>query len=192
MMGAAPGETARALYGAYRLASLDSAGMDYFKNTRGAFWRSFNAALIIAPFYAGLLLMRYQMGEVSASPLSFISIEAISYIISWVAFPVVVDLLITAMGRRERYIRFIIAYNWASVLQNLIYLPMAMLSVNGILSSGNAGILGLTILVLFMVYTWFITKTALDIPGGRAATIVAIDFALSLLINGHAEKLVNS
>jgi hypothetical protein len=189
-MAAAPRESARALYGAYRLASLDSTGMDYFRNTRGAFWRSFNAALIIAPFYAGLLFMRYTMGEISTTALRFISIEAISYIIAWVAFPVVVDFLITAMGRREKYIRFIIAYNWAAVLQNLLYLPLAMLSVNGVLPPSSAGFLGLVILVLFMVYIWFITKIALDIPGGWAATIVAIDFTLSLLINGYAEKLL--
>jgi hypothetical protein len=189
-MAAAPGESARALYGAYRLASLDLSGMDYFRNTRGAFWRSFNAALIIAPFYAGLLFMRYTMGEVSTTALRFISIEAISYVIAWVAFPVVVDFLITAMGRREKYIRFIIAYNWAAVLQNLLYLPLAMLSVNGVLPPISAGFLGLIILMLFMVYIWFIIKVALDISGGRAATIVAIDFTLSLLINGYAERLL--
>ena len=189
-MAATQEETARAIYGAYRLASLDSSGMDYFRNTRGAFWRSFYAALIIAPFYAGLLLMRYTMGEVSTTAVRFITIEAISYIIAWVAFPVVVDFLITAMGRREKYIRFIIAYNWAAVLQNLVYLPLAMLSVNGVLPPSSAGFLGLIILVFFMVYIWFVTKVALDIPGGRAATIVAIDFSLSLLINGYAEKLL--
>ena len=189
-MAAAPGETTRALYGAYRLACFDSSGLDYFRNTRGAFWRSFNAALIIAPFYVGLLLMRYEMGEISTTVFYFMSVEIISYIISWVAFPVVVDLLITTMDRREKYIRYIIAYNWAAVLQNLLYLPMAMLSVNGIFSSSSAGLLGLIILVFFMVYTWFITKTALNIPSGRAATIVAIDFALSLLLKGYAEKIL--
>jgi hypothetical protein len=186
------GETARALYGTYRLACLDSTGMDYFRNTQGAFWRSFNAALIIAPFYIVLLFMRYKVGEISTSAFHFISVETISYIISWIAFPVVVDLLTTVMNRRERYIRFIIAYNWAAILQNLLYLPMAMLSVNGIFSSSSAGLLGLFILVFFVIYTWFITKTALDIPGGQAATIIAIDFALSLLINGYAEKLLST
>ena len=189
-MAAELGETTRALYGAYRLASFDSSGMDYFRNTRGAFWRSFNAALIIAPFYVCLMLMRYKMGEISTSAFHFISVETSSYIISWVAFPVVVDLLITTMDRREKYIRYIIAYNWAAVLQNLLYLPMAMLSVNGMFSPSSAGLLGLVILIFFMVYVWFITKTALNIPSGRADTIVAIDFALSLLIKGYTEKLL--
>ena len=94
------------------------------------------------------------------------------------------------MDRREKYARFIIAYNWAAVVQNSIYLPVAILSVNGIFSPSTAGLLGFAILLFFILYTWFIAKTALNIPGRRAATIVAIDFALSLLINGYSEKLI--
>lgn len=183
-------ETTRALYGAYRFALLDPTGLSYFRNTRGAFWRSFNAALIIAPFYAGLLLMRYEMGEVSASAIRFIYVETTAYIISWVAFPVIIDFLITAIDKRDKFIRFIIAYNWAAVLQHTVFLPTAMLSVNGVFSPTVAGFLGLTILIFFMVYIWFITKTALDIPGKLAASIVAIDFTLSLLIKGYAEKIL--
>ena len=70
-MAAVLNETARALYGASRLARLDPTGLEYFRNTRGAFWRSFNAALIIAPFYSALLLMRFQTDEVSTSALRF-------------------------------------------------------------------------------------------------------------------------
>ena len=189
-MAIAREETARALHGAYRFALLDPTGLSYFRNTRGAFWRSFNAAIIIAPFYAVLLVMRFNMGEISASTTRFIYIEATAYIISWVAFPVVVDFLITAMDKREKYIRFIIAYNWAAVLQNLVYLPIAMLSVNGIFSPLGAGFIGLTMLFIFIIYIWFITKTALGIPGKQAVSIVAIDFTLSLLINGYTEKLL--
>ena len=69
-MAVASGETARALYGAYRFARLDSSGIRYFRNTRGAFWRSFNAAFIIAPFYTVLLLMRYKIDEVSKAAFS--------------------------------------------------------------------------------------------------------------------------
>ncbi len=189
-MAITSGETARALYGAYRFALLDSSGLSYFRNTKGAFWRSFNAALIIAPFYAGLLVMRYNVGEISTSATRFIYVETIFYIISWLAFPVVVDFLVTAIKRRKEYIRFIIAYNWAAVLQNLIYLPIAILSVNGIFSPISAGFLGLGILVFFVIYTWFVTKTTLKIPGKLAASIVAIDFALSILIKGYADRLL--
>ena len=189
-MAAAPGESFRALYGVYRLARLDPEGMDYFRNTTGAFWRSFNAALLIAPFYAALLLMRYSMGEVSTPPLRFIAIETIAYAVAWLAFPVIVEPMTKTMGRRDKYIRFIIAYNWAAVPQNMLYLPLAMLSVNGVLPPGSGGFLGFIVLIAIMGYTWFITKTALEIPAGRAVGLVAIDFALSFLINGYAERLL--
>lgn len=189
-MAAAPGEMSNALYGAYRLARIDPQGMDYFRNTPGAFWRSFKAALIIAPFYIALLMMRYESGEVSTPFIRYAAVEIIAYVIAWFAFPVLMDLLTKALDRREKYIRFIIAYNWAAVLQNLLYLPFAMLSVNGVLPEGSVGMLGMSVLIIIMSYTFYITKVALDLPGSRAFSIVAIDFTLSLLINGYAEKLL--
>ncbi len=132
-MAAPPGESSKAVYGAFLLARLDASGMDYFRNTSGAFWRSFRVALYIAPFYAALLMMRYAAGEVSTPVLRYIVIEIIAYVIAWVAFPVIMDYLTKVMDRREKFIRYIVAYNWAAILQNMLYLPLAMLSVNGIL-----------------------------------------------------------
>ncbi|MBL6931872.1 MAG: hypothetical protein ISR45_02900 [Rhodospirillales bacterium] len=189
-MAAAPEESTRAIFGAYLLARMDPRGMEYFRNTHGAFWRSFRVAVYIAPFYAILLAMRYAMGEVSTPPLRFITIEIIAYVIAWTAFPVIMDVITTATGRREKFVRYIIAYNWAAILQNMLYLPLAMLSVNGFLPPDSGGFLGFIVLLVIMVYTWFITKTALEMPAGYAAGIVGIDLALSLLINGYAEKLL--
>jgi hypothetical protein len=189
-MAALPGETAKALYGTYRFARFDPDAMDYFRNTNGAFWRSFKAALYIAPFYAALLLMRYSMGEVSSPMGRFIVVEALAYIIAWLAFPVIVEPLTKSMGRGDRFVRYIIAYNWAAVLQNLLYMPLAMLSVSGALPPGGAGLMGFVVLLMIMTYTWFITRTALQISGSRALGLVALDFALSFLINGYAEKML--
>lgn len=54
-------EIATALYGAYRLARLDPQGMQYFDLSIGGFWRSFFAAVLMAPFFALLILL--QAGE---------------------------------------------------------------------------------------------------------------------------------
>jgi hypothetical protein len=189
-MSAPAGETANALYGVYRLARLDTGGMGFFRNTPGAFWRSFKVAFIIAPFYAGLLAMRYAMGEVASPPLHFMVIESISYAIAWLAFPVIIDPLCRAMGKGDKYIRFIVAYNWVALFQNMLYLPLAMMLVTNVLPQGSGGFLGLIVLLVIMGYTWFIAKTALEISGAQAAAIVAIDFTLSLLINGYTEKML--
>lgn len=189
-MAAPPGETLNALYGIYRLALLDRGGIKFFRNTTGAFWRSFRVALYIAPFYAGLLAVRYGMGEVSTPPLRFMAVETISYAIAWLAFPVIVEPLSRAMGKGQKYIRFIIAYNWTGLLQNILYLPLAMLSVTTVLPPGAGSFLGLIVLLVIMGYTWFIARTALEISSAQASALVAIDFTLSLLINGYAEKML--
>ena len=189
-MAGAPGEIPKALYGAYRLARLDPAGMVFFRSTPGAFLRSFQAALLIAPFYVLLLALRLNAGEITTPVFRFILVEGIAYVVAWLAYPVLMEPLSNLLERREKYLRYIVAYNWCAVLQNMLYLPLAMLSVTGVLPAGSAGFLGFIILMAIMGYTWFVAKTALDIPGNRAFGLVAIDFTLSLVINGYAEKLL--
>lgn len=172
-----------ALYGTYRLARLDASGMDYFDVTTTGFWRSFFAAVLVAPFYVLLLSLRSSGLAENASLFHFMAIEAIAYVIAWVAFPLLMASLVKNFDRDAHYIRFIVAYNWAAVLQNALYLPIAILATSGLLAAAAANTLGLIALSLIVFYTWFITRTALEIPAGMAAGIVGLDFLLSILIN---------
>ena len=53
---------------------------------------------------------------------------------------------------------------------------------------GDAGnLLGMVALMLILAYTWFIARAALDVSALTAAGLVAMDFVLSLIINGIAE-----
>ena len=119
-------EAATALYGAYRLARVDEHGMDFFDTSIEGFWRSFYAAALVAPLYVILMVTRFQAGDVQASGLQFVAVEMIAYVTSWVAFPVVAAYLAPMVQRDHRYLRYIVAYNWASVLQNLVCLPIAI------------------------------------------------------------------
>jgi len=181
--------TLQALYGAYRLARLDPDGMGFFEATTDAFWRSFKAALLIAPFYGLLLALRFEAGEIGATVWRYGAVETIAYVLSWVAFPVLMLGVTKRFDCEGNYLRFIVAYNWAAVPQNMLYLPVAMLSVTGVISADAAGFFALVVLMLIVGYVWFITRTALDITPARAAIIVAMDFALSILINAYAEAM---
>jgi len=179
-----------ALYGASRLASFDVSGHDYFEDSADAFWQSFFAAVLIAPFYLLLLTIRFSGLPETAPFFSFIAIESIAYVIVWVAFPLLMASLAKILDRDSHYIRFIVAYNWAAVLQNGLYLPIAIMATSGLLAAGTANALGLMALSLIVFYTWFITRTALEIPAGIAAGIVGLDFLLSILINTVATGLL--
>ena len=181
-------EVIQSLYGAYRLARIDPSGLDFFETTQAGFWRSFFAAVIVAPFYLILLMIRYSALQDQVSAVRFYAIETITYVIAWLFFPVVVWTVIQAFDRGQHFIRYIVAYNWAAVLQNALYLPIVILGTAGLLSPMAANVLALFALSLIVVYTWFITRTALDVAMGQAAGIVGMDFFISIVINAIAES----
>ena len=184
-------EVIYALYGTYRLARFDAGGMRYFDTSIEGFWRSFFAAAIIAPFYAVLLWLRFGVEfPPEADGFRYLCIEIIAYVIAWVLFPLVMISVVRFLELDKNYLRFIVAYNWASVLQNALYMPIAMAVLAGGQEVGPAAFLLLIALVAILVYTWFIAKTALDVPGGTAAAIVALDFVLGLMINGVSDSMI--
>jgi len=182
-------EAVSALYGAFRLARLDPSGLDFFDNSVRGFWNSFFAAVLVLPFYLVLTAMRHSVLETAVPFGRFFAIEMIAYVIAWVAFPLVMASLTRTLEREDRYIRYIVAYNWAAVWQNALYMPVAMLSVGGVLAPAGANALGFLALALIVIYVWFVTRTALKVTAGMAAGIVGIDFLLSILINSVASGI---
>lgn len=182
-------EVVTALYGAYRLARFDPSGLAFFDATIAGFWRSFFAAALVFPVYLLLLLIRYAQLVDTVSPFRFFAVEVIAYVIAWLAFPVIMASLARTIDREAFFIRYIVAYNWGAVLQNSLYLPIAILATSGLLAGSSANVLGLLALCLIIIYVWFITRTALEVAGGMAAGIVGMDFLLSILINGFAEGM---
>ena len=183
-------EASASLYGACRLARFDAAGMTFFNTSLEGFWRSFYAAVIIAPFYGLLLYLRYAAGEVAVQPTRFASVEAIAYVMSWFAFPVVMLTVVLFLDREKNYLRYLTAYNWAAVLQNAVYLPLAILMVTGVLPQQAANLFGLFVFAVILAYTWFITRVALDVPAATAGGVVTLDLLFSILINDFAEGLL--
>ena len=140
-----------ALYGAYRLARADVGGLSYFDTSTTGFWRSFFAAVLIAPLFLILLIIRFSVDDIGAGPIRFYTIEAIAYVIGWVLFPLVAYYLVQTLEKEEQYVCFIVAYNWAAVLQNGFYLPFAILFQLGMIPGEAAGILNLILLGLVLV-----------------------------------------
>ena len=184
------GEVARSLYGAWRLAHLDAGAMAYFGDTPEAFWRSFFAAVIVGPFFAVLMAMRFDLGLVETTVSRFAAVEAIAYVVAWTAFPVVMASAVKMLDRDEHYIRYIVAYNWAAVLQNALYMPIVALTVAGAIPPALASALGLVALAVILLYTWFITRTALDITGVAALGLVLLDVIIRVFVKSIANGMI--
>ena len=178
------------LYGAWRLARADAAAIRYFNDSVEGFWRSFLAAFLVAPLYALLLLVRHQ-GAMQHVPFArFLAVEGLAYVIAWLAFPVLMASFVKTLGREKFYIRYIVAYNWSAVLQNGLYLPIAILTAADAIGVAAANTLGLIALAAVVVYVWFVARVGLEIPGGQASGVVGLDFLLSILINAVAEGML--
>lgn len=183
-------EIYRALFGAVRLARLDPGGMTYFDTSVRGFWASFTAAALVLPLYALMLWIRYEQG-IEAAPLGrLVPIKGVAFAISWLAFPVVMISLAASLGKWDRYIGFIVAYNWAGALQNGLFMILIALTDLGALPGAIGSTLLLIAFVLVLGYAWFVAKTALDVPGTVAAGIVAMDFMIGMLIDLVADGML--
>ena len=140
-----------AIYGAYRLARADANGMSYFDKSVGGFWRSFFAAVLVAPLFLLLLIIRFAVDEIDVGAFRFYTIEGVAYVIGWTLFPLVIYYLIQSLEKGSEFIGFIVAYNWASVLQNGFYLPFAILFQLGMITGDVAAFLNLILLGLVLM-----------------------------------------
>ena len=183
-------EFVRALYGAYRLARFDAGGAAYFNNTVDGFWRSFFAALVVAPLYGIYLVARYATDEVTAPVARFMAVEIIAYVISWVLYPLLMASLARYLDRQNRYVDYIVAYNWAGLLQNALFLPVAMLQLASGPVAQATEILSLIALAYILAYVWFVARTVLHISALTAAGLVILDMVLSILLNAVTESLL--
>jgi len=176
-------ELSIALYGAWRLASLDRSGAQFFDNTEDSFWKSFNAAIVAAPAYILLVLIGFADRPVAAGEFRIIAVESITYVIGWVLFPLVMLSFTETVGCRQFYLRFIAAWNWAAVLQVFLFLAVTAFAASGALPGSLGTLVGLATTFAIFFYQGFIAHVMLDVRPGIAVLVVVIDIVLSLLLN---------
>jgi len=185
-----PHDAASALTGAWHLARFDARGMDYFAGTPDSAWRSFATALVVIPAYLGLALVRFSDQLEQASLVRFVSLEMLSFIVSWVGYALAMYHFTRFLEREQRYPAFLEAYNWSAVVQLVIYLPTALLGELELLPEGLDQGLAFAVTIMVMVYQWFVTRTALELPGSTALGLMLLDFIVSAFVSGIANDML--
>jgi hypothetical protein len=184
-------EAVYSIFGVYRLALLDKSGLSYLDRSPEGALRSFHAALIVLPAYALLVILRLWDILPEVSLFRFIAVEGLAYVISWTAFPLVMFYISGLLDRSNRYFEFLSAYNWSSVIQMGLYLPVVAIADSGLVPEGLGEGLVLVVTMLVLIYQWFIARTTLDINGGSAAGIVLLDMILAVFITGTADGMLS-
>lgn len=179
------GEVASGVYGAWLLARRRPEGLNWLDSSLGGYWRSFWAAVLVAPAFLVLELITGGFGD--APGFRDIAVQAISYVIDWTAFPLLMVFISDTLKRGQDYMRYIVAYNWSAVVQMAILLPVAVLAV--LFPSGPALLLVQGITIVLLVYRAYIAHVALDVNFGTSAGIVLLDVLLSGLVDTIGQRL---
>jgi hypothetical protein len=178
-------EAAYGLYGAWRLLQRDPGGTAFFRTDAEGFWNSFFAAVLVAPGYAVLVGLHLASGGATADWASTVLVHALTYAITWLAYPLAMYYITIGLQTPERWVPFVVALNWSKVIQLVIYLPLSLLAAA--LGPQGGALLTLIALAAVLVYQWYVTRTLLALDGLQAAGLTALDFVLGLFITSSAD-----
>jgi hypothetical protein len=184
-MGAAAWQEARlALVGTLRLAVGDRGALACFDRTIEGFWRSFRAAVICYPLWLVLLAMRVSPDEWQRSGgWRIVIVETISYVIAWVAFPLLMLNVTRWIGRAHRFFDFMVPYNWCQVPQSVLFVLVGIESESGLLGANAGETLDIAAAIATLVYEWYIARIALETTGSAAGFVVAVDLVLGVFLS---------
>jgi hypothetical protein len=185
-----PGEISRGIFGAWLFARFNANGMTHFDNTVEAFWRSFWAAAIVLPAYAVLLTLRYSGDTIGVGTGTALFVHSVAYVIDWMAFPFLMFYVAPMFNRDQWYCRYIVAYNWSSVLQVTLMLIIGLTAASGFVPPATGYWATAIALIFVLAYKGFIAHVALQATRTGAAGIVFMDFCLSLMLEGWSAKLL--
>jgi hypothetical protein len=176
------------MYGAWRLARLDTGAMAWFDRSAHGVWRSFWAMALAYPGFLVLLALRPtpdQSWFVPSVPTAIV--ESIGYVIGWTALPLIIFEIWHRFRREEQALDFIVAYNWAQLLQILPSIAIAL--IGSALTPTLAVALNFTLWVALIGYEWFIARVALRASGLVTTAVVLLDLVLGMGLGEVAQSL---
>jgi hypothetical protein len=190
MATAAVAEAWLALTGTLRLARGDPGGLACFNTTEDGFWNSFWAAVLCYPLYLILLAFPIELGPTpELEAWHMIAIETIHYVISWVAFPLLMVPLVDWLQRSDRFFGFMTAYNWCQVPQTLVFAAVALAGAVGLLSAEGMLIADLIAGLAALVYEWYVSRVALAVSRPKAALVILADVVLATVLSHISSSL---
>lgn len=181
-------EIAAGITGAFRLARRDPGGLAFFDASPRGFWNSFWVAALLAPAF---ILTDILAGKLSPETASLeVVVWLIAYVVAWTAYPVVMITVVDSLDKWPLYTRYIVAYNWSSVVQVAVLLPLNILAVAFPVQAVQ--ILLSCAIIILLIYHAYVAYVALAVNPGTAAGIVLLDVLLSGLVRAVSDRLAGS
>lgn len=182
-------EVERSLTASWRLLKHDVQGLQNYDVSIEGFWRSFGAVILALPAFVLQMAGQWRMldapGGLSPASLDqtwFLTVQAIGMASNWLVWPGVAMLFARLLAVEGRYVAYMVAYNWSSVLTSTILAAPMALFLAGLALPAHAFAFTLAFLCVILHFRWFTARNVLGVSGGVAAVIVAADAMLTLVI----------
>ena len=180
-------EIVSSIYGAWRVALMDSNAFSHFNQTIEGFWRSFFAMVLVVPIFAFHTAIGYSsrpIEEIQVHDMAdVVAIQVLAMLLAWIAFPVAMIWVSRLLRVEHRYVPYIIALNWATVIAIAIMLITTLLHSVEVIPRGLAGSFLVFAIGYVFFYQFLVARGGLQTGTGTAIGVVAFDFALGQLIN---------
>jgi hypothetical protein len=172
---------------AARLMRFDGTALAALDQGPAAARLSFLAALVLVPGIFILVVLQ-DLGEGTDIALPSVLALGLAYIVAWLFYLVVMERLCAWMDFGPRFPLFVTAYNWAMVVQVLLFVPIV--AVATLLLPGDSGTPFILIANLaLLVAQGFVTQSSLQASPFTAVAFVALDVLTGIVVNTIAAGL---
>lgn len=173
----------RACYAAYLFLKVDPRGALLFANDEREARRSFISYVILIPVIA--LALWQPAGEMpleGLSPYAVLTVEIERYIVTQLAFYLLLDRITQRIGKRGFLMRYIAASNWVAVpLVTLIALFSQLVQAASFSDTAANILQGLTYAINMMA-GWALTRGALQLKPLPAFGLCLIEVLFSIIV----------
>jgi hypothetical protein len=175
------------LAGAFEIMMGRPEGLSRLDTSLDGFWRSFAAVILVVPF--ALLAMLSQeplavQAGVPDAPITgaTLALNGIALLVDWFAFPLVFAVMARPFGLGSRYVPFIVARNWASVIIGAMVAIVHALHLVHVLPTALLPYALLVAIAISLRFSYLIARITLLVSMALALPIVILDLLLSLFI----------
>ncbi len=173
-------EIATALHATWRIALRDRAGSWILDDSVVGVRKSFFVAVLLAPLYALVVIIRSYLDHPPDDATSVLLIESSAYVAGWLIWPVIAYEIARFFSVRTAWRRYVVAYNWSHVWIMLLQLPLLAMSQSGIMASQAGGFATIVTLLLVVAYRFLLARDVLGIDRYAALGVSFLDLVVSV------------